>query len=199
MADSKPSRVQCSVCLHAQREEIDAALMDGRSHTSVATQFGIGRGGVQRHAANHLALPGSKERIKKVTAAAARRLEETVAAVMGTVKKPTVRTPDAVQEYHEELLAVLSRQRMVAESRGDARLTVAIVKEEREILGDAARAMGLFRDGATINVDASTKALNVVLKDMSADQIRETLAALRAGAPVEAALPSLALATGEEG
>ena len=49
--------IQCSMCCHPQRAEIEAAVTGGASGRKVAHVFGVGRSAVQRHMANHLGEP----------------------------------------------------------------------------------------------------------------------------------------------
>ena len=151
-------------------------MIEGRSHSSIATQFGIGRSGVQRHFANHMSGPALAERLKKGAARARKRLQDTVTAVVGSVEVPEVRSPEAVQAYNERLLGVLAAQRIVAESKGDARLVLAILKTESEINDKIARNMGVWREGTTINIDGSQRKLELLVKDLSAEDLRRYLA-----------------------
>jgi len=57
---------QCSICKHAQREEIDRAFLDWESPDTIADTFGVGRASIYRHA-NALALYEPRDRnIKRV-------------------------------------------------------------------------------------------------------------------------------------
>jgi len=57
---------QCSICKHAQREEIDRAFIDWESPYTIADAFGVARASIYRHA-NALALYEPRERnIKRV-------------------------------------------------------------------------------------------------------------------------------------
>lgn len=48
---------RCTVCAHPDRDEIDTALVMGRSVRAVAEEYGLQRDAVHRHARNH--LPGT--------------------------------------------------------------------------------------------------------------------------------------------
>lgn len=46
----------CTICTHAQRAEIEQAMMSGESsYRAIASQFAIGRMALQRHASDHIA------------------------------------------------------------------------------------------------------------------------------------------------
>src|SRR5688572_5786743 len=44
----------CTICTHAERRSIDAAIVAGRSFRDIARQFRVGKDAVARHAAEHL-------------------------------------------------------------------------------------------------------------------------------------------------
>lgn len=44
----------CTVCAHAEREAIDAALVAGDAFRHIASRFGTSTGALQRHKAEHL-------------------------------------------------------------------------------------------------------------------------------------------------
>jgi|SRR5690625_21162 len=44
----------CTVCEHAERSEIDKALVRGRPYRRIAKEFGLSEAAVRRHANNHV-------------------------------------------------------------------------------------------------------------------------------------------------
>src|SRR5450756_397126 len=44
----------CTVCVHPEREAIDAALVSGTAYTVIARTYEVGREAVRRHANRHL-------------------------------------------------------------------------------------------------------------------------------------------------
>src|SRR5437870_1772439 len=44
----------CSVCVHADRQAIDAAAVAGTPNRRIATQYGLTEAAVRRHRASHL-------------------------------------------------------------------------------------------------------------------------------------------------
>jgi hypothetical protein len=50
-----PGRV-CTICTHAQRDAIEAAIVAGTSYRVISRQFGVSHDAVQRHAISHIAL-----------------------------------------------------------------------------------------------------------------------------------------------
>ena len=58
MAGPAP-RSTCTVCNHANRAAIDAALIGGRAATRVAADFSLHKDAMLRHQKNHVNAPGS--------------------------------------------------------------------------------------------------------------------------------------------
>lgn len=60
----------CSVCAHAKRNEIDAALVKGEAYRNIAERFRVSLGALHRHGAEHLPAHLAKaEQAREVAAA----------------------------------------------------------------------------------------------------------------------------------
>jgi hypothetical protein len=60
---------QCKTCAHPRREEIDRALIEGRSRRALARDYGLAEASVRNHARVH--LPDALSRAKEAADAAA--------------------------------------------------------------------------------------------------------------------------------
>lgn len=81
--------LQCQICIHAKRAEIDAALVAGGSIRDIAGQFNLKKGSVERHRA-HLG-----DALEK---AAARREDLSLERVLGDLDKAQDALEWAVEE-----------------------------------------------------------------------------------------------------
>ena len=105
----------CTVCSHAQRNDLDLAIVSGQSHRAVAAAFRVSHDAVRRHASNHL-------QSRLVDAASRRRMlhDDDLLGRMLML----------VQEAEEALNC--------AKAAGDQRTLLAALREVRESLKAAA-------------------------------------------------------------
>jgi DNA-binding CsgD family transcriptional regulator len=108
----------CSVCVHAEREAIDRAILDGESNRQIADRFGVGRMMVQRHKPHIAGALVQAQEVKEVARA------DTLL--------------DQVQDLNRRALAILAR----AEEGGDVRECCAAIRECRGVLELLAKVAG---------------------------------------------------------
>lgn len=148
----------CTVCKHAKRRAIDAALVDGAaSLRDVARRFATSKDALSRHKATCLA-----EAMAKGAAAAVERAVE-VKAVAEVVHGSDLRS-QATAGLNTALRLVDSAQEILDRARDEAdhataldavRASAVALREARahvELLG---RATGELRTGTTIEIHAS--------------------------------------------
>ena len=82
---------KCSICLHLQREEIEAAFVDWLSPTRIAAAYKISRDSVYRHAAALGLLPRRQKNI--------RRALEKIIEQAGEVEVNATAVVSAIQAY----------------------------------------------------------------------------------------------------
>jgi transposase-like protein len=119
----------CTVCAHAQREAIDAALVAGASYRDVAGQYGLSKSAVERHKTEH--IPGALTQ--------AHGAEEMASA-------------DTLLQKIASLEADAKRIGKAAEAAEDFRSAIAAVRELIRIVELLARLEGQLREQPTINV-----------------------------------------------
>lgn len=96
----------CSVCTHAEREQIDTELLEGKPYKDLAARFGPSGSALHRHRSSHL-----PERLLKAKAAA-----------------EICKADDLVEQVKS--LKVNARQILAkAESEGDLRTALAGIRE----------------------------------------------------------------------
>jgi hypothetical protein len=115
----------CSVCGHAQRSEIDKALVANESYREVSRRYGLSVPAVGRHAKGHVG--------KAIERAVARR-EETLV--------------QQIERYRVRLETSLTG----AESAEDWRGVAALAREVRGFLELVARLTGQLRPDSQVNV-----------------------------------------------
>ena len=98
----------CTICRHAQRQDIDKALVAGEPHRRIAERFGASPSSVYRHKQEHLPVPMLK-------AAEAREV-----AHGGSLL-------DQLQELQGKTLRILEQ----AEASGDLRTALLAIREAR--------------------------------------------------------------------
>ena len=109
----------CTVCTHPRRDEIEAAIIEGRSYRVIAEEFGLKKDAVRRHALNHL----RKDLIEKAAEVEARYADDLLHRLLG---------------YLTDAEDLLER----AEEAGDLRTALNGVKEARASLELLARLRG---------------------------------------------------------
>jgi hypothetical protein len=102
----------CATCQHPRRDEIDRALASGRAHRQLASEFGLSRGSLDRHAASHLpALLAEAQVSQRVL---------TAQDLLGRIH--------ALSDEAEAVLAAAKRN-------GDYQLTLSAIDRSRGVLG----------------------------------------------------------------
>lgn len=77
----------CKVCIHPQREAIDAELLsvEGRSYRAIGSAFSVGKDSLARHYSNHLPLAAREQRAEELTTAK-RQAEERYARLLASIR-----------------------------------------------------------------------------------------------------------------
>ncbi len=120
----------CTVCAHAQRAAIDAALVaPAVSIRGISRQYGVGDDSLYRHAGSHLPA----HLAKAADAAEASNADKLLAYV---------------RALHSKAVGLL----LAAEKAGDLRTALAGIREARGCLELLARLQGELQEGATVNV-----------------------------------------------
>ncbi len=128
----------CTICNHAERVAINAALLDGTPYRHIAARFDTSTGALQRHKDEHLpvALVKAKE-------------AENIAEADDLLGQ--------VRALQGRALTILDK----AEATGDLRTALAAIREARGNLELLARLLGELQEGATVNVLVSPAWLQV--------------------------------------
>jgi len=123
----------CSVCVHADRQAIDAAAVAGTPNRRVATQYGLTEAAVRRHRTSHLPA-----RLAKAQEAADLAEGESLL--------------DQLASYRRRALAILER----AEQDDDPRVALLALREAVRTLEVASRIQGPLaaRELPTVSVYA---------------------------------------------
>ena len=121
----------CTVCIHKQLSEINAALLRNEAYRSVAKRFGASESAVYRHQQEHLpaALMKAKDAAELVQA-------------------------DSLMEKIAQLEQEARRLGRKAEDAGDLRTAMAAVRELVRIVELLAKTQGELKEpsGTTVNV-----------------------------------------------
>jgi hypothetical protein len=123
---------RCTVCSHAQRSNIDTALVAGATTYEVAAQNGLSQRAVARHAAAH------------IPAALAVAAQAQVVASAGSLL-------DQIQALQAEAAALLER----AKSAGDIRAAAAVLAQQGRFIELLGKVQGELQDGPTVNIAVS--------------------------------------------
>lgn len=130
----------CTICTHAQRREIDEALVAGKPVRDIAGRYDISKTALQRH----------KEHLSgKLVKAAERREERHGTSLLDQLGALTARSQTLLSSIFPEL----QNGEKQTISPKDARDVSAVVREVRENLRLTAQLTGQLKgDGATVNV-----------------------------------------------
>lgn len=155
----------CTVCRHAEREQIDAALVSGRStFRGLASSYGVSASAVRRHRAAHL-----PEVLRR-----AQSLDDIATAVSLADQVRTLRA------HEVQLLAK-------AQAQGDSKTELAVLRELRALADLEAR--GADRDGAPIQVSIVQQYVSTVIQVLREfippDRLEVVIAKLEATVPTE--------------
>ena len=119
----------CTICNHAERPEIDRALLDGEPYRHIAARFDTSTGALQRHR-EHLPTQLVKAQAAEEVAHADNLLEQ-------------------VKSLQTRALSILDR----ADAAGDLRTALSAIREARSNLELLAKLLGeLQQEGTTVNV-----------------------------------------------
>jgi hypothetical protein len=147
----------CESCRHPERDELNRALVTGRSYREVAARYGLSLAGVARHRANHLP--------EALLQAERRRNSDGIA--------------DEVRGLVDRVLAILDR----AEESGDDKIALRAIAEARptlELLGRLSGDIAGAEARAVGEAQREAKALEMV----EAARIWESYVASQLGPPV---------------
>jgi hypothetical protein len=124
----------CTICTHARRGEIEAALTAGvGSFRNLATQFGVGEAALRRHAQNH--IPDA------IAAAVEAQQAQIVAHGSSIITQ--------VRDLHARALACLA----AAEGDNDRRTLLGAIREARATLELVAKLEGQLQERAAVQVN----------------------------------------------
>jgi len=124
----------CSVCRHADRPAIDAALLSGDSFRHIASQFGTSTTALQRHKADHLPA-----------AVATAHEAEQVAQADDLLRQ--------LRGLHAKAVSLL----LAAERAGDLRTALAGVREARSCLEVLLEVEGEISRRPEVNITISAE------------------------------------------
>ena len=129
----------CTVCVHAKREEIDRALVEGVSAAEISGRYRtIGERAVRRHRSNHLPA-------KLVMAEKAAEVAEADNLL------------DQVGDLQRRALAILDR----AEEVGELRTALSAIREARGNLELLAKLIGQLDERPVVNLNVSPEWLEL--------------------------------------
>ncbi len=116
------ARQVCTVCAHSGREHIDAALRNDEALRPVAGKYGISRGALERHRANHMGAASIIKPASQAVRVAAHRFVGAALAASDTV---------------EDIRALRSRADVLckqAEASGDGRTALLAISALTKLL-----------------------------------------------------------------
>ena len=128
----------CTICIHPQRPEIDAALVAGDPNRRIAARIGATEQALRRHKAQHVPVHLAKAQEAKTVADADSLLRD-VGALRG------------------KAISLL----LAAERSGDLRTALAGVREARGCIELLAKLLGELQDGPVVNITISPAWLSV--------------------------------------
>lgn len=130
--------VKCSVCQHAEVNNINEKMIAGASVRSLAEEYELGLMSLQRHRTGHL----PKALVK------AKELQEIDAAD---------RLLDRVEDLYNKALNIMGK----AEADGKFQPAVSAIKEARSSLELIAKMIGQIKTGHTINITYNQEFIEV--------------------------------------
>lgn len=123
----------CTVCVHPEREAIDAALVCGEAYTVIARTYEVGREAVRRHHHRHLS------------------------AALAALDAPTQTGPRApLSDRIETLIERCEAMFTAAAAEGRTSQALAVVKELRACLELSGKATGELREQPAVVVNLQT-------------------------------------------
>jgi hypothetical protein len=151
------------VCKHPKSNLINAALTSGQHHEVIGERFGFTRSHISKHFNRHVKpkMPRTEQpppRAYSVAVAAPRITEATMSpATEPTVTVKRVRTPDAVLDEIEWVLAKSKATFEEAERMGDWRLANTAMTQVQNAVDKLAKAASVYSDATIVNVDNRTQ------------------------------------------
>lgn len=128
----------CTICAHAERAAIDAALARGAGYRDIAGQFGVSKTAVARHASEHVA--------QAVASSKAAQREGAALDVVAQLKS-----------INGAALAVLQ----AARASGDHDLALKAIDRLQRQIELQAKLLGELADGPTVNITLAPEWVNV--------------------------------------
>jgi hypothetical protein len=167
-----PAHPKCSVCASPNRNKIDLAIREGRSDRSIGRDLGVGRTALRNHALAHVTgLPTGRR-----PAARGGRPRGPGNAPSAVTEAVALDTPAQVMVEFASLYAESRAALEGAKATGDLVRIGKALDLCASILDRHAKAQGIFTDGTIVNVDASTRKLEVAIAGLSTEQLRELVA-----------------------
>jgi len=159
----------CTVCNHAEREKIDAALVASNGSRVVAELFGVSNSSVDRHRRIH--IPQIVLRAKSL---------RKIGNFDSSDFPAGIDSPASIVVQADNILAALQAhaeraERLIVETeRGDSwQARIAALRENRETIVLRARLAGiLVGDAASVNVDNRSLKIYNVMAELSEDELR---------------------------
>ncbi len=119
----------CTICTHAERDALDAALLANESYRSITERYSVSAGAIARHKQEH------------IPAALAKASEASETARGDTLL-------DQVRRLHESTLRILTK----AEDAEEYRTALMAIREARGNLELLAKLLGELNDSPVVNV-----------------------------------------------
>jgi len=161
----------CTACTHAQREVIDAAILQNTPYRAVASKFELSRDVVGRHARRHLrhqiAFIDADRRLVQMPLEEAKRARELLETRVKAEKYAIDCSEDVLNEtrhLYQKALTIMEE----AERTGNSPVALRALREARETLVLFGRAYKMFDEGGT-TIDRSTKILTILGQTSEAD------------------------------
>ena len=143
---------RCTICAHADREEIDAALVAQQPFRTIAERFGTSKTALVRHKQDH--LPAHLAKAQQAHEIAHATALENQAHIQD---KQDIAQADSLLErllvLSRETLAILQEARE-GDSKDNALALKAIARAEKQIELQA-RLLGELQDGTSVNIVVS--------------------------------------------
>lgn len=156
----------CTVCQHAERREVDRALVAGESFRLVAIRFGLGPASVQRHLNTHVGRAKAKAKAAATHAVVREaRAAEAAADVAEAVVEQSRSTLELVAVLRDRAMGYLDKAEQpqpvfakdgsVVGEEVDWRAVAALLREARGCLEAQAKLLGELRSGTTVEIHTS--------------------------------------------
>jgi hypothetical protein len=155
---------RCRICARGDVAEIDGMIQSGTALAQIAKVYSVSIDSLERHRRNgHVRL--------------ARTLPaqgEPVPTAAAVVVEP-LRTPDDVLAHLEWAVAQTKDLLQQAKAAGDLRLADKLLTTAISALDKLAKSTDLYSDGTIVNVDASSKKIELTLGKLSEERLYSLL------------------------